>query len=174
MDYRFTEQEEARFVVSEIERLTRYGKFRLGDFAVMYRTNAQSRVIEEAFIRYGLAYNLVAGTRFYERREVKDIVAYLRIIRNPQDTISLLRIINVPVRGIGQQTIARVTSWARMRDISLFDALCATSQEKNQPPFDGRARQSLTRFFVILDMLIKGSHELDLPDLFDQLLKEVR
>ena len=78
----YTEQEEAQFVVREIEQLVAKGQFRPGDFAVMYRTNAQSRVLEEAFIRYGVAYRLVAGTRFYERREVKDVIAYFRLIQN--------------------------------------------------------------------------------------------
>ena len=71
----------------------------------MYRTNAQSRVIEEAFVRYGLPYKLVAGTRFYERREIKDIISYLRLIQNPYDSVSLMRIINVPGRGIGQHSL---------------------------------------------------------------------
>ena len=83
----------------------------------MYRTNAQSRVLEEAFIRYGTPYKLVAGTRFYERREVKDIIAYLRLIQNPVDTVSLLRIINVPQRGIGQRTLDELTRWAREQGI---------------------------------------------------------
>ena len=81
----YTEQEEAQFVVSEVERLVERGAFSLSDCAVMYRTNAQSRALEEAFIRYGTPYKLVAGTRFYERREVKDLVAYLRFSQNPHD-----------------------------------------------------------------------------------------
>ncbi|GAI10712.1 unnamed protein product, partial [marine sediment metagenome] len=108
----YTEQEEAQFVVSEVERLVEQGKANLGDCAVMYRTNAQSRALEEAFVRYGTPYKLVAGTRFYERREIKDIIAYLRLIQNPYDSVSLLRIINVPGRGIGQQTQARLSGWA--------------------------------------------------------------
>jgi len=99
----YTEQEEAQFVVREIEQLVAKGKFRLGDFAVMYRTNAQSRVLEEAFIRYGVPYRLVAGTRFYERREVKDVIAYFRLIQNPQDSVSLQRVINVPGRVLARR-----------------------------------------------------------------------
>ena len=99
----YNEQEEAQFVVSEIDNLVNQGEFQFGDCAVMYRTNAQSRALEEAFLRYGMPYKLVAGTRFYERREVKDIIAYLRLIQNPGDSVSLLRVINVPGRGIGQR-----------------------------------------------------------------------
>ncbi|MDD5190203.1 MAG: UvrD-helicase domain-containing protein, partial [Dehalococcoidales bacterium] len=108
----FSEQEEAQFVVREIERLTAQGKFKCGDFAVMFRTNAQSRVLEEAFVRYGTPYRLVAGTKFYERREIKDIIAYFRLIHNPQDSVSLLRVINVPGRGIGDQTTDKLAVWA--------------------------------------------------------------
>ncbi len=108
----YTEQEEAQFVVGEIERLAAAGEAKLSDCAVMYRTNAQSRALEEAFIRYGTPYKLVAGTKFYERREVKDIVAYLRLIQNPNDDVSLLRILNVPARGIGETTQNKLTAWA--------------------------------------------------------------
>src|SRR4030042_932239 len=89
----------------------------------MYRTNAQSRVLEEAFIRYGMPYRLVAGTRFYERREVKDVIAYFRLLQNPQDSVSLQRIINVPGRGIGQQTLNKLATWAESLGVSTFDAL---------------------------------------------------
>ncbi|GAG77423.1 unnamed protein product, partial [marine sediment metagenome] len=108
----YTEQEEAQFVVSEVERLVGQDKLSLSDCAVMYRTNAQSRALEEVFVRYGMPYKLVASTRFYERREVKDIIAYLRLIQNPYDSVSLLRIINVPGRGIGQRSLSQLSNWA--------------------------------------------------------------
>ncbi len=167
----YTEQEEAQFVVSEIERLVDSGQVRLDECAVMFRTNAQSRVIEEAFLRYGLPYRLANGTRFYERREVKDLVAYLRLIHNPQDSVSLLRIINVPGRGIGQQTVARLSEWARSLGVSLWEAL----QLLAEPPPGGalehhltpRSAQVLTSFYRLMDGLITGSRVLDLPTLFD-------
>lgn len=109
----YNENEEAQFVVNEVEKLVGRGEARLGDIAVMYRTNAQSRALEEAFIRYGTAYKLVAGTRFYERKEVKDVIAYLRLIQNTADDISLMRIINVPQRGIGERTVAELSTWAK-------------------------------------------------------------
>jgi DNA helicase-2/ATP-dependent DNA helicase PcrA len=106
----YSEQEEAHFVVSEVERLVTDGHWKAGDCAIMYRTNAQSRALEETFVRYGSPYRLVGATRFYERREVKDVTAYLRLIHNPYDGVSLARIINVPGRGIGQRTVADLTT----------------------------------------------------------------
>jgi DNA helicase-2/ATP-dependent DNA helicase PcrA len=123
----YSEQEEAQFVVNEIEHLVSQGGVKIGDCAVMYRTNAQSRALEEAFVRYGTPYKLVAGTRFYERREIKDIIAYLRFVQNHYDSVSLSRIINVPGRGIGQQTLAKLSSWAK----SIGVPEMARSQELN-------------------------------------------
>jgi DNA helicase-2/ATP-dependent DNA helicase PcrA len=119
----FSEQDEAQFVVSEIENLVSRGCGKWGDFAVMYRTNAQSRVLEEAFVRYGLPYKLVAGTRFYERREVKDLLAYFRFLQNPLDDTSLLRIINVPGRGIGSRTLEQMTQAAHSLNLSLYESM---------------------------------------------------
>ena len=170
----YTEQEEAQFVVSEIERLVEGGKAKLGDCAVMYRTNAQSRALEEAFIRYGTPYKLVAGTRFYERREVKDIIAYLRFIQNPKDNISLLRIINVPGRGIGQQSQSQLSSWANSLGISLYEALkllAAPEKDGERPPFSPRIVKSLSGFLELIQELIDRSQELGLIDLFDRVIK---
>jgi len=100
------EKDEAEFVAMEIRALA-MGKSRWSDFAVLYRTNAQSRALEEAFIRYGIPYRVIGGVRFYERREVKDIIAYLRLLANPDDQISLERVINVPARGIGSKTFLK-------------------------------------------------------------------
>jgi DNA helicase-2/ATP-dependent DNA helicase PcrA len=171
----YTEQEEAQFVVGEIERLVDGGKAKLGDCAVMYRTNVQSRALEEAFIRYGTPYKLVAGTRFYERREVKDIIAYLRVIQNPQDSVSLLRIINVPGRGIGQQSQNQLSSWAKSRGISIYGALELITEPKEgkeqQPPFNSRIVKVLTGFQELMQELIVQSQELNLVDLFDLVIK---
>ncbi|MEE8414020.1 MAG: UvrD-helicase domain-containing protein [Dehalococcoidales bacterium] len=168
----YTEQEEARFVVNEVERLVEQGEFSLGDCAVMYRTNAQSRALEEAFIRYGTAYKLVAGTRFYERREVKDIVAYLRLIQNPNDSVSLMRVINVPQRGIGQQTQARLSAWAKSMEVSQYQALrliaeSATKEDESRPPFSAHILRLLVVFSDLMEELITRSRELKLIDLFD-------
>jgi len=164
----YTEQEEAQFVVNEIECLVRQGKARLGDCAVMYRTNAQSRVLEEAFVRFGTPYKLVAGTRFYERREVKDIIAYLRLIQNTDDSISLLRVINVPGRGIGQQTLAGLSSLAQSMGISQYEALRHIAGAKDDtPPFTPHITRALAGFFNTTEEIIAHSRELNLIDLFD-------
>jgi len=168
----YTDQEEAQFVVSEVERLVDQGEVSLGDCAVMYRTNAQSRALEEAFIRYGTPYKLVAGTRFYERREVKDIIAYLRLIQNPHDSVSLMRIINVPQRGIGQQTQAKLSGWAKSTGVSQHEALQLMAKaeiEEAMPqfPFNPHTRRILTGFLNLLQEFIASSQELKLVDLFD-------
>ena len=172
----YTEQEEAQFVVREIEQLMAKNKFCLGDFAVMYRTNAQSRVLEEAFIRYGVPYRLVAGTRFYERREVKDVIAYFRLIQNPQDSVSLQRIINVPGRGIGSTTVAKLSSWAQSLGTSVYDALRLLVEFKQKKktediPFDGRAGDALARFSEMLAGFIDRSQNTNLVELFDFVLE---
>ena len=167
----YTEQEEAQFVVNEVERLVDGGKAGLGDCAVMYRTNAQSRVLEEAFVRYGTPYKLVAGTRFYERREIKDIIAYLRLIQNPYDSVSLLRIINVPGRGIGQRSLSELSNWAKSLGVSEYKALQLMAElkdsEEHQPPFSSRIAKALTGFLNLMEGLMARSRELNLVDLLD-------
>jgi DNA helicase-2/ATP-dependent DNA helicase PcrA len=113
------EHAEARFVATEIDELCDEGKARPGDVAVFYRTNAQSRVFEEVFIRVGLPYKVVGGVRFYERKEVRDALAYLRVISNPDDTVSLRRILNTPRRGIGQRAEATLAAFADRERISM-------------------------------------------------------
>ena len=171
----YNEQDEAQFVVSEIERLVEQGEAAVGDIAVMYRTNAQSRVIEEAFIRYGTPYRLVAGTRFYERHEVKDVIAYLRLIQNPDDNVSLLRVINVPQRGIGEQTQTKLAAWAREQGLSIFQTLrkmAATVRQepKAQLPFSTHISRQLIDFLRLMEELIAQCPQLKLVDLFDMLI----
>ncbi len=167
----YTEQEEAQFVVSEVEKLVKEDRAKLGDCAVMYRTNAQSRALEEAFIRYGTSYKLVAGTRFYERREVKDIIAYLRVMQNPSDSVGLLRIINIPGRGIGERSLSQLSSWARSLGISQYEALRLVTEQKDNedetPPFGSRIVKALVGFHGLMEEFITRSRELDLVDLFD-------
>jgi DNA helicase-2/ATP-dependent DNA helicase PcrA len=167
----YNEQEEAHFVVNEVEKLVMSSRYKAGDCAIMYRTNAQSRALEEEFVRYGLPYRLVGGTRFYERREVKDVVAYLRLIHNPHDTVSLTRIINVPGRGIGQRTIAEFTTWANEKGLSYYDALKFIARGEESTPFASRSSQALSSFANILDELIARSGELSLVDLLDLVLE---
>lgn len=167
----YNEAEEAQLVINEIEKLISEDSVSPGDCAVMYRVNAQSRALEEAFMRYGVPYKLVGGTRFYQRREIKDIIAYLRLIHNPSDNISLSRIINVPGRGIGQRTLADLSTWAKAQDVSLYSALKMVA-EKKAPHFTPRASYTLTSFFNLIDGFIAKSQELPLADLLDEVLKE--
>ena len=111
-----TEHDEAQFVADEIDRLTDAGDAKAGDVAIFYRTNAQSRVFEEIFIRVGLPYKVVGGVRFYERKEVRDVLAYLRVLANPEDTVPLRRILNVPKRGIGDRAEAMIDALVAARE----------------------------------------------------------
>ena len=167
----YNEQEEAHFVVNEVEKLVARGHWKAGDCAIMYRTNAQSRALEEEFVRYGFPYRLVGGTRFYERREVKDVVAYLRLIHNPNDTVSLTRIINVPGRGIGQRTIAELTTWANEKGLSYYDTLKLIAHGEESTPLSSRSSQALGNFLNMLDELIAKGGELSLVDLLDLVLE---
>ncbi|GAA4852533.1 DNA helicase PcrA [Kitasatospora terrestris] len=117
------EHGEAQFIADEIDRLTDAKDARPGDVAIFYRTNAQSRVFEEVFIRVGLPYKVVGGVRFYERKEVKDVLAYLRVLSNPEDTVPLRRILNVPKRGIGERAEAMIDALAARERISFAQAL---------------------------------------------------
>jgi len=166
----YNEDEEAQFVISEIERLVEQDLISRGGCAVMYRVNAQSRALEEAFIRYGIPYKLIGGTRFYQRREIKDIIAYLRLIHNPSDNISFTRIINVPGRGIGQRTLAELSGWAKNQDMPLYSALKLVADKKG-PALTPRANYALKSFFDLIDELITRHQELSLTGLLDAVLE---
>jgi DNA helicase-2/ATP-dependent DNA helicase PcrA len=118
-----TEQEEARYIARSIKELYLKGKYSYGDFAVLYRVNQQSRALEEAMKENGLPYHIIGGISFYQRKEIKDVISYLKVITNPSDSISLKRVINCPPRGIGNTTIARVENEARKKDKSLFETM---------------------------------------------------
>jgi len=174
----YNAEEEAQSVVNEIEKLTGREQISLKDCAVMYRVNAQSRALEETFLRYGVPYRLVGGTRFYQRREVKDIIAYLRLIHNPQDNVSLVRIINVPVRGIGQRTLSQLQSWAKAHDVPLFEALKQVSHNpiasEAKQSLPSRIIQALAGFDALMVKLIAQSPELSLSGLLDEILEHIR
>jgi len=166
----YNEQEEAQFVVNEVLKLTGSDGIKPGGCAVMYRTNAQSRAVEEAFMRYGLKYKLVGGTRFYQRREIKDSIAYLRVIQNPFDSISLSRIIRIPGRGIGAKTLSELTNWAREHSVSLFAAMKAVS-EGGGPGFGTKISTALAGFYRMLNELVVEGQQLSLVKLMDVMLE---
>ncbi|MFQ5874568.1 MAG: ATP-dependent helicase [Dehalococcoidia bacterium] len=172
----YTEQEEAQLVAREVERLVGGERHRMGDCAIMYRTNAQSRAIEEAFLRYGIPYKLVAGTRFYERREVKDIIAYLRLVHNPHDNISLMRVINVPGRGIGQRTTDELTRWSQELGVPHYTALQMLAdgggkdkgdEVTSEHALSPRIARSLTNFLNLVNDLMEQARDLDVVKLID-------
>jgi DNA helicase-2/ATP-dependent DNA helicase PcrA len=171
----YNAEEEAQSVVNEIEKLIGQEQISLKDCAVMYRVNAQSRALEETFLRYGVPYKIVGGTRFYQRREVKDIIAYLRLINNPQDNVSLSRIINIPVRGIGQRTLGHLQDWAKTHDMSLFEALKQVSQNvitgEAKQYLASRIVQALAGFDALMVKLTAQSHELSLSGLLNEILE---
>lgn len=125
-----TEQDEAMQIADHIQRAVRTGSRRHGAFAVLYRTNAQSRVLEESFLTMRIPHLLIGGQRFYERKEIKDAVAYLRLALNPLDDVSLRRVLNVPTRGIGQTTLKNFEAWAQARTASLWQALSDTALQQ--------------------------------------------
>ncbi|MGH3799720.1 MAG: UvrD-helicase domain-containing protein, partial [Pseudonocardiaceae bacterium] len=147
------EHDEAAFVASEIDRLVDGGAARFGDVAVFYRTNNSSRVFEEVFIRLGLPYKVVGGVRFYERREVRDALAYLRVLDNPEDTVSLRRILNTPRRGIGDRAEAVVVAHAERERISFAAALRAAAAGQEISLLNPRSRNAITAFVVLMDEL---------------------
>jgi len=170
----YNEQEEARYVLDQIALLTAKGTCRPGDCAIMYRTNAQSRVLEDAFVRAGLPYKLVGATRFYARREIKDVLAYLRLVHNPHDSVSLARIINVPTRGIGAKTRSSLEEWAGDLEVPIYTALRMLREETEgaAAPFSTRARKVLEGFADLLDELITAREKLNVLDLLDLILEK--
>ncbi|RBM04477.1 DNA helicase PcrA [Streptomyces sp. PT12] len=145
-----TEHDEAQFTADEIDRLSDAGEARAGDVAVFYRTNAQSRVFEEVFIRVGLPYKVVGGVRFYERREVRDVLAYLRVLANPEDTVPLRRVLNVPKRGIGDRAEAMVEALALRERISFAQALRRVDEAYGMA---ARSANAIKRFNALLEEL---------------------
>lgn len=182
----YNEEEEAQFVIREIQSLTKnqesvVGRKKsgpsLGDIAVMYRVNAQSRALEEACLRYGMPYQVVGGMKFYQRQEVKDIIAYLRLVANPDDDVSLNRVVNLPTRGIGQRTLDHLARAARDAGTSQFAAIQALSgsggpaQGALVSPFTARARAALFGFGNLINGIAEERDELDLLDVIDAVLE---
>ncbi len=136
------ERDEAQFIADEVDRLTDAGDAKPSDVAIFYRTNAQSRVFEEVFIRVGLPYRVVGGVRFYERKEIKDALAYVRALVNPRDAVSLRRIVNEPKRGIGDGAQAAVERFAAREQISFWDALQRAEESGDLAPRSLKAVQA--------------------------------
>ena len=161
-----SEHSEAYFIVDKIRNGIREGKT-YRDFAVLYRTNAQSRVVEEVFLKSNIPYGIVGGTKFYDRKEVKDILAYLRLISNPDDDISLQRIINVPKRGIGQATLDKIAAYAIQYGISMYRAIF----EVEQIGLAGRTAKKVLEFAEMIRDLEQMNEFLSVTELTEEVLE---
>jgi DNA helicase II / ATP-dependent DNA helicase PcrA len=162
------EHDEAAFVSEEVEKLVRSDGYTFDDVAVFYRTNAQARVIEDVLLRVGTPYKVVGGVRFYERKEVKDVLAYLRLLINPDDDVSARRVINTPRRGVGDRTIEAV-DWHARREGTSF--LAAARDAEQVQGLAARAVGAVSAFVQLLDGLqAELEHDLPLPDLLDHVL----
>ena len=162
------EHDEARFVAQEIDSLADRGEITYNDVAVFYRTNNSSRALEEVFIRAGIPYKVVGGVRFYERREIRDIVAYLRVLDNPGDSVSMRRILNTPRRGIGDRAEACVAVYAENTGASFNDALHAAAEGK-VPMLNTRSEKCIASFVELLDDL-RGRLDDELGELVEAVL----
>lgn len=163
------EHDEARFVADEIDALTDRHGYNYNDVAVFYRTNNSSRALEEVFIRAGIPYKVVGGVRFYERREIRDIVAYLRVLDNPGDAVSMRRILNTPRRGIGDRAEACVAVYAENTGVSFNEALQAAA-EGRVPMLNTRSEKCIASFVQMLDGL-RGKLDDELGDLVEAVLE---
>jgi DNA helicase-2/ATP-dependent DNA helicase PcrA len=161
------EHEEAFFIAREIEKLVNARKFNLKDFAVLYRTNAQSRVLEEMMVKMGLPYRIVGGLKFYQRKEIKDIMAYLRVVANPSDDVSLLRIINVPRRGIGEATVYELKRVAEENERSVYDII-----KEEAYNFSSRVSAKLKNFARLINDFIEKQNSLSIPELIAYILEK--
>jgi len=161
-----TEREEALFVTETIQQLIDDGTYNAQDIAILYRTNAQSRTLEETLMKAGVQYQIVGGLRFYDRREIKDIIAYLRLITNEADDISFMRIVNVPRRGIGPSTLEKLQMYAMEHELSLFQA----TQEIEQVGLATRARNALTQFRSLMETFMEQQQFLTATDMVEEVL----
>ncbi len=159
---------EGQFVAGKIYEPHSSGRRKLSDIAILYRTNAQSRVIEETLLKSGLNYNIVGGTKFYDRKEIKDILAYLRLVSNPDDDISFTRIVNVPKRGVGATSLEKIASYAAMNGMSMFQAV-------KQVDFIGvsaKAANALDGFGAMIENLTNMQDYLSITELTEEILEK--
>ena len=161
------ERDEARYVVERAQDLISREHLKYGDMVVLYRTNTQSRVFEEILVKSGIAYSMVGGLKFYDRKEIKDIIAYLRLLYNPNDSQSLLRIINVPKRGLGASTVAKLQDFASAQEQTLFEVITNASQV---PDLSARFVNKLEELGQIIFELIGQVDQIPVEDLIQQVI----
>lgn len=163
-----TEHDEADYIAGVIYNRHEISHEPYGDMAILFRTNAQSRVLEEKLMRYAIPYTMVGGTKFYDRKEIKDVLAYLRLLYNPEDSLSLTRIINVPKRNIGATTMEHVAAYAEAQGISLFEALSST----DEIPVTKRAKASLENFAAMIFDILNDIEGKDVLSLIETVIKQ--
>jgi len=164
------ERGESEAIIRRVRNGIDGGRRHYRDYAVLYRTNAQSRSVEEAFVHYGIPYRVVGGVRFYDRKEIKDIMAYLRLIFQPEDRVSFERVVNVPTRGVGTRSLQVFFGWQQAQGLTLFDAL---QQAGNCAELTPRARQALSELGDILASLRQVSLDAAVSGLIDSLLRRI-
>ncbi|HTP07802.1 MAG TPA: 3'-5' exonuclease, partial [Anaerolineae bacterium] len=170
----YNQDDEAQYVVDTIQQLIKKEQYKLSDFAVFYRTNAQSRAIEDTFVRTGVPYRLVGGLRFYSRREIKDVLAYLRLVHNPHDAVSLTRVINVPTRGIGAKTLETLDEASRRSGHSPYQLIHdAPNLDQAVPGLTTKAKQALLGFAQLIDRWIDSPQRArSVAELMDLVLRD--
>ncbi len=170
----YNQDDEAQYVVDTIQQLIKKQTYKLSDFAVFYRTNAQSRAIEDTFVRTGVPYRLVGGLRFYSRREIKDVLAYLRLVHNPHDAVSLTRVINVPTRGIGVKTLETLDEASRRSGHSPYQLIHdAPNLDQAVPGLTAKAKQALLGFAQLIDRWIDSPQRArSVAELMDLILRD--
>lgn len=166
----YNDEEEGETVASEVARLAQTNRH-YGEIAVMYRTNAQSRAVEEAMVRHRIPYRLIGGTRFYQRREIKDLIAYFRLVHNPNDEASFLRVVNVPPRGIGDRTIERLREYADANGTTTWTACEMIAQGVSASGIAGRSAAAVREFTLMIQRL-REERTGSLESLFDALMRE--
>ena len=165
----YSDGDEGAFVANQIKKISDDDGRRYDEFAILYRTNAQSRIFEESLRRADIPYKIIGGTKFYDRKEIKDMLAYLKALVNPEDSVSLKRIINVPKRGIGDATIQKIMDFANDYEIGLYDAL---SQVRTIPTLTARNCGGIEKFMEMMDNLMVLSETIPVSTLIETILKE--
>lgn len=165
----YADSDEGDFVGMQISKIKEAESKNYNDFAILYRTNAQSRIFEESFRRKGIPYKIVGGTRFYDRKEIKDMLAYLKVIINPQDDISIKRIINVPKRGIGDATVNKVQDFAENFELNMWDAL---AEVRTIPTLTARNVSTIEPFVGLMERFMELSEVIPVSELIKTILEE--
>lgn len=162
------EHAEANFIINTIKKEHEKNNCNYGNFAILYRMNAQSRVLEESLVKKGIGYTMIGGTRFYDRAEIRDILAYLKVISNYKDDISLLRIINVPKRGIGSVTVQKLSDFAKEKNISIFESLMMLEESS----LSDATKKKLQNFSALIFKFVNESIQNDVFELMEMIIKD--